>query len=166
MKKIYIVGGTMGVGKTTTCQILKRKLENSVFLDGDWCWAMDPFIVNDETKNMVMDNITYLLNNFIKCSVYNNIVFCWVMHEQDIIDDLISRLHADGCEVRVISLTCSKEALEQRLGKDVALGIRTEDVIKRSTERLHLYNRLNTGKIDVSKVSPEEAANMIINKYE
>jgi len=22
------------------------------FLDGDWCWDMSPFIVNDETKNM------------------------------------------------------------------------------------------------------------------
>ena len=31
MKKLYLIGGTMGVGKTTTCQVLKRKLEK-VFL--------------------------------------------------------------------------------------------------------------------------------------
>ena len=47
MKHLYLIGGTMGVGKSTTCQIMKRKLNNSVFLDGDWCWDMDPFIVND-----------------------------------------------------------------------------------------------------------------------
>lgn len=35
MKTVYLIGGTMGVGKTTVCQCLKRKLENSVFLDGD-----------------------------------------------------------------------------------------------------------------------------------
>ncbi len=34
MKHIYVIGGTMGVGKTTTSQALKKKLNNSVFLDG------------------------------------------------------------------------------------------------------------------------------------
>ena len=52
MKKLYLIGGTMGVGKTTTCQILKRKLDKSVFIDGDWCWDMHPFVVNKETKNL------------------------------------------------------------------------------------------------------------------
>lgn len=35
MKRLYLIGGTMGVGKTTVCQILKRQLPNCVFLDGD-----------------------------------------------------------------------------------------------------------------------------------
>jgi len=36
----------MGVGKTTTSNELKKLLMKSVFLDGDWCWDMSPFIVN------------------------------------------------------------------------------------------------------------------------
>ena len=63
MKNIYIIGGTMGVGKTTICQKLKLKLANSVFLDGDWCWDMNPFQVTEETKKMVIDNICYQLDN-------------------------------------------------------------------------------------------------------
>ena len=63
MKKLYLIGGTMGVGKTTTCQILKRKLDKSVFIDGDWCWDMHPFMVNEETKMLVLENICMLLNN-------------------------------------------------------------------------------------------------------
>ena len=50
MKTLYLIGGTMGIGKTTACRLLKTKLPDSVFLDGDWCWDMHPFIVNDETK--------------------------------------------------------------------------------------------------------------------
>ena len=50
MKTIYLIGGTMGVGKTTVSQQLKKKLPNSVFLDGDWCWDADPFQVTEETK--------------------------------------------------------------------------------------------------------------------
>ena len=80
MKKLYIIGGTMGVGKTTVSQLLKEKLPRSVLLDGDWCWDMSPFQVTEETKSMVIDNICYLLNNFIKCSAFDNIIFCWVMH--------------------------------------------------------------------------------------
>ena len=75
MKKLYLIGGTMGVGKTTTCQVLKRKLDRSVFIDGDWCWDMHPFIVDEETKTMVMNNIVYQLNNakgeFLKSFIMN-----------------------------------------------------------------------------------------------
>lgn len=60
-KKLYLIGGTMGVRKTTFCQILKKKMDKAVFLDGDWCWDADPFLVNDETKKIVMENISFLL---------------------------------------------------------------------------------------------------------
>ena len=77
MKKLYLIGGTMGVGKTTTCQVLKRKLDRSVFIDGDWCWDMHPFMVNEETKKLVLENICMLLNNDLKCSVFDHIIFCY-----------------------------------------------------------------------------------------
>ena len=75
MKTLYLIGGTMGVGKTTVCQLLKKKLPKSVFLDGDWCWDADPFVVTPEIKEMILDNIRHLLNNFLHCSVYENIIF-------------------------------------------------------------------------------------------
>ena len=92
MKKLYLIGGTMGVGKTAVSQQLKKDLPNSVFLDGDWCWDANPFQVTEETKTMVTDNICYLLNNFLHCSAYENIIFCWVMHEQHIIDSIIENV--------------------------------------------------------------------------
>lgn len=69
MKTLYMIGGTVGVEKTTVCKQLKRDLQNSVFLDGGWCWDASLFQVSDETKAMVIDNICYLLNSFLKCSV-------------------------------------------------------------------------------------------------
>lgn len=162
MKNIYLIGGTMGVGKTTVCQNIKGKLNNSVFLDGDWCWDMHPFQVTEETKQMVEENICFLLNNFIKCSAYENIVFCWVMHFQTIIDDIVSRLDTTNCKVHSISLVCSEQALKTRLMKDVGTGIRTEDVISRSIERLPLYDKLSSYKVDVSNLGPDQVANFII----
>lgn len=164
MKHIYLIGGTMGVGKTTTCQIMKQKLEYSVFLDGDWCWDMHPFQVTEETKQMVMENICFVLNNFIRCSSYQNIVFCWVMHQQAIVDDLLSRLDTGGCKVHTFSLTCSEQALRARLERDVEAGIRSADVIDRSIQRLSFYERLNTCKVDVSSLTPEQAADFIMEQ--
>ena len=150
MKTLYLIGGTMGVGKTTVCQQLKRQLKNSVFLDGDWCWDASPFQVTDETKIMVVDNICYLLNNFIHCSAYDNIVFCWVMHEQYIIDGIIGKLDTNNCKVKKISLTADEMTLRSRLKTDVARGIRTADVIERSVGRMDMYRALDTIKIDTS----------------
>lgn len=162
MKNIYLIGGAMGVGKTVTCQTMKKKLNNSVFLDGDWCWDMHPFQVTEETKQMVIVNICFLLNNFIKCSAYEHIVFCWVMHEQSIIDDILSHLDMAGCRVHLISLICDKQALQARLSKDVDAGIRAEEIVRRSVECLPLYKKLDTYKVDISKITPEQAAELII----
>lgn len=162
MKKLYIIGGTMGVGKTTACQILKRKLNNAVFLDGDWCWDAHPFQVTEETKLMVVDNICYLLNNFIHCSTYNNIIFGWVMHEQSIIDDLLSKLDTSSCELITISLICSAEILKARWQKDITNGLREHNNLEKSINRLPLYQELKTIKIDTSKLSPEEVVEKIL----
>ena len=152
----------MGVGKTTTCRLLKNKLPNCVFLDGDWCWDMHPFQVTPETKKMVMENICFLLNQFIRCSTYENIIFCWVMHEQGIIDEIISKLETEDCQIYTISLMCDADVLRKRLQKYLDAGIRSEDVIQRSIARIGLYEKLNTEKIDVSHIMPERAAEKII----
>ena len=98
-KKLYLIGGPMGVGKTTAGQLLKIRLDNCVFLDGDWCWDMEPFQVTTETKKMVIENICFLLNNFNRCPAYENIIFSWVMQEQMIVDTIISRLNTESAEL-------------------------------------------------------------------
>lgn len=161
MKTLYLIGGTMGVGKTTISQQLKHSLDNSVFLDGDWCWDGHPFQVNEETKAMVIDNICYVLNNFLSCSAYDNIIFCWVMHEQSIIDTILNNLHTENCIVHCISLITGSDTLIKRLSKDVESGIRNREVIDRSVARLPLYQNLNTIKVDTTDKSIEDIVNEI-----
>ena len=161
MKTLYMIGGTMGVGKTTVCQLLKQELPNSVFLDGDWCWDSSPFQVTDETKVMVANNICYLLNNFLKCSSYENIIFCWVMHEQSIINSILEKLDTQNCEVKSISLVADEKTLCERLSMDVERGIRSEDIIERSIARIPMYQALNTIKIDTNAKTVAVIANEI-----
>lgn len=161
MKKLYLIGGPMGVGKTAVGQALKRMLPNSVFLDGDWCWDANPFQVTEETKAMVLDNICHLLNNFLRCTAYGTVIFCWVMHEQGILDHILRAVDVAGCAVRAVSLICDAQTLETRLAQDVLRGARTADVIERSLARLPLYEALHTQKIDTSRKSIQTVAEEI-----
>lgn len=158
MKRLYLIGGTMGVGKTTVCQLLKKELEASVFLDADALWDMHPFVVTEETKAMVMESIHFVLNGFLHCSAYENIIFCWVMHEKSILDAVLSGLDTKDCAVDAISLTCTPQALAQRLARDVEAGLRTQDIIARSLSRLPAYETMPTRKIDTSGKSPRQVA--------
>ena len=162
MKTLYLIGGTMGVGKTTISKQLKQELNQSVFLDGDWCWDMHPLIVNEETKAMVLDNICHLLNNFIHCSSYENIIFCWVMHEQSIIDDILKKLDTSNLNIKSISLISDEASLTQRIAKDIASNLRQPDVLKRSLERLAMYQEPNTIKIDTSNKDIPTIINTIL----
>ena len=162
MKTLYLIGGTMGVGKTTVSQQLKQDLPNSVFLDGDWCWDASPFQVTEETKAMVTDNICYLLNSFLHCSAYENVIFCWVMHQQSIVDSILEKLDVKNCEVKCISLITDEINLRKRLTADVENGIRTADVIDRSVARISLYQTLDTIKIDTSNRTVQMIVDEII----
>ncbi|MEG0593395.1 MAG: AAA family ATPase [Coprobacillus sp.] len=156
MKNLFLISGTMGIGKTTICQELKKSLDKSVFLDGDWCWDIHPFIVNEETKKMVFNNIVYQLNQFIHCSQIENVIFGWVMHEQSIIDEILSRIDTNNVIVYSVSLICSEEQLRNNFKKDIALGLRKEEDIQKSINRLSMYKALNTKHIDITNKSIQE----------
>lgn len=92
MKKLIIVNGTMGVGKSSVCKQLFKSLDRSVWLDGDWCWMMQPWTVNDENIIMVENNINYLLHSFLTNTSFDYVIFSWVLHRKEMIDRLLARL--------------------------------------------------------------------------
>ncbi|WP_100489651.1 AAA family ATPase [Sporolactobacillus pectinivorans] len=163
MKKLIIINGTMGVGKTTVSEIVSDKLKPSVFLDGDWCWKMNPWIITEENKKMVIDNITHLLNAYLNNSGFHYIIFCWVIHQECIFEQILSRLKKEY-DLYKISLICSEDALRSHIMNDVKKGIRTIDQVEASAARLNLYQKMNTTKIDVSNMTASQAADQIIDR--
>ena len=162
MKQLYLIGGPMGVGKTTVGQTLKTMLPRSVYLDGDWCWDAHPFQVTEGTKTMVLDNICHLLTNFLGQPEYEHVIFCWVMDEQSILDTLLARLPTDGCQVRLVSLVADPAELERRVAEDICKGLRTPDAIDRSLARLPRYAALPTKKLDTTGKTPAQVAKEIL----
>ena len=157
-----MIGGPMGAGKTTIGQALKNRLPNCAFLDGDWCWDMHPFCVTEAKKELVLDNVCHVLSNFIACKECVNVIFCWVLHEQSIIDAILGRLNLQCVDLHCFCLVCGERELRERLHADVNARLRGADVIERSVARLPMYEVLRAEKIDVSHITPDEAAGLIL----
>jgi cytidylate kinase len=166
MKKLIIINGTMGVGKTATCKTLYEKLQKSVWLDGDWCWMMNPFVVNEENKEMVLDNITYLLRNFLMNSSFEYVIFNWVIHLEEIFDTILSKL--DGLEFEVVKITlmCDEDNFRKRVLADIENDLKEKQALERGLERIPLYQNMNTIKVDTSNISVLETINKIIEIVE
>lgn len=163
-KKLILLGGPMGVGKTTIGQYLvEKKLTQAVFLDGDWCWHMHPWVFSDENKAMVMRNIQFLLNSFLANSQLETIVFAWVMHQQSIIDELLAGLTGDFTTTS-FSLIPSEAELTARFTKDVAAGKRAAAGLPGSIDRIAMYQHVDSIKIKVTGQTCEETATQILNQ--
>lgn len=159
MKKLIIINGTMGVGKSTICRELYRQLNNSVWLDGDWCWMMNPWTVTEENILMVEDNISHLLRNYLRNSSFEHIIFSWVIHREEISDRLLKKLGGHEFQLFKISLICSESALRERMIKDN----RSQDSIRLSIERLKNYEGMDTIKIDTADQEIESVVERIFD---
>ena len=155
MKNLIFINGTMGVGKSSVSKQLNKLLDKSVWLDGDWCWMADPFVVTQETKDMVTDNMCHLLNNFINCSEYQNIIFCWVMDYESIYESIATKLKTENCKIWRFTITCSADELKKRVENDTMQDGRN---FERSLERISRFDVLDTIKVFNDGMTAQQTA--------
>lgn len=156
-KTLIILNGPMGIGKTTVCNCLKKRLQPCFFLDGDWCWDMSPFTVSQENKEMVLNNIVYLLNSFLKNDFSKTVLFCWVLPDEKIIDEITGRLK-EKVRVIKISLICSAGVLENRLKTRQNV---CRETFEKSLSYLPKYRHMDTFKIQTDDLTVEQTADEI-----
>ena len=158
---LIFINGTMGAGKTTTARALQKIMPPCVFSDGDNFWDMHPFAVNERSKRMVLQNISAVLSNFLESGLFENILFCWVMHEESIVKEILSRMPGLPFRFFLFTLTCGERTLTERLAADVAAGARSGGIFARSKARAARYDEMLSCKIDTDGRSPEESAALI-----
>lgn len=151
-KKLIIINGAPGVGKTTVSKELNKSLRKSVWLDGDWCWMMNPWMITEENIKMVESNIIFLLRNYLSNSTFDYIIFNWVLHREEITQRLLEGIDDFEYELTRITLTCSNESLRERM----LLDNRTLEQYEKSSSRLRSYEQMKTYKIDTSNIRIDE----------
>jgi broad-specificity NMP kinase len=158
VKKLIIINGAMGVGKTRICKELNKKLTNSVWLDGDWCMMMNPWNITETNQKMFLDNINYLLNNFLSNPTFEYIIFSWVIPREDMINYLIKRLSNNCFELKKITLLCEDNKLRERMLKDG----RDEFTIEKSMIYQKAFNSFNTVKVNTTELSVVETVDEVL----
>jgi len=125
----------MGVGKSTICKILYKKMDKSIWLDADWCWMMNPI-----------------------CFTYQNVIFSLVIDKEEVFSRYLSKLKDLDYKLVIITITCSEEELKKRLRKR---GIEDENFLN-SIIHSNLYDEMKSKKIDNTNNSIEESVNKVL----
>jgi len=157
--KVIILNGPPGVGKTTVGSGLLKAIDNSAWLDGDWCWMLNPFNPNVENKAMVERNIEFLLQGYLSNTQVEVLIFGWVMGSVELLEKIEHMIlgHAPNAEVFKITLLCEPDALVIRHLRDNRPNARIEG----SINRLQAYTGMPTLKIDTTNLSPAEIVKQI-----
>ena len=87
--------------------------------------------------------------------------FCWVMHEQPIIDEITAALDTSRCRIVKISLPADEPILRHRLSSDVAQGIRAANSIDQGVD---MYQALDAIKIETGNKTVQEIADEICTR--
>ena len=157
MKKLIVVNGAMGVGKTRICKELNKKLMNNAWLDGDWCMMMNPFFTETNQK-MFLDNIYYILNNYLSNPAFEYILFSWVIPGEDMINYMIKKLRGHDFDVIRITLLCGDNELKERMLRDG----RDEATIETSMLYQEAFRSIHTIKVDTTELSVLETADEVL----
>ncbi len=114
MKKLILLSGSPCVGKTTVGQHLFEQYENSAYLDGDWCWCVNPFSVKDKRLRNGDKSMAFVLSNYLD-SGFDYVFFTSVvLTDPKIRENILNGITAADYEVIGFTLTCSEEILVER----------------------------------------------------
>lgn len=113
-QKLIIISGSPCVGKTTVAERLFDSLPNSAYLDGDWCWCVNPFSITDPRLRNGDKNMSFILSTYLN-SVFDYVIFSSVVvMYKTIRETVINDITAKDFDIIGITLTCSEETLRAR----------------------------------------------------
>ena len=117
MKKLILLSGSPCVGKTTVGQYLFEQYNNSAYLDGDWCWCVNPFSVKDKRLRNGDKSMSFVLSNYLT-SGFDYVFFTSVvLTDSTIRKNILKDITATDYEVIGFTLTCSLDTLVKRHDK-------------------------------------------------
>lgn len=172
-KKIIIITGPAGVGKSTTAQFLAKKLKKSAYIDGD---VISHMIISgrekpwesDKANKLVLKNIKDLTKNFLDdgCQV----VVDWIIFWNDVKCNILDLIE-QGIEVRYVILWAEEKVhleRDNKRSKEIQMGKRVlilRDEFKNSSAPSRFFiDNTTMGMEDVIKKIQLDSNFIVLNK--
>lgn len=163
MKKLIIILGANGVGKSTAATELMRMLPNSAFIDSDFLRMMNPAQNSAELIHIQKSNIFDVMSNYFSSDMIEYVIFPYGLHGhrkqllEEITQEISDKFDLGTC---TIVLTCSEEENIRRMKFDG----RDDERIKRAIEFSRpKYDDIEYLKIDTTQLTPKETACAIMD---
>ena len=162
MKKLIVIIGPNGVGKTTAAKAFFNQHSNCAYVDSDWCRVKKPFSFTDAEKQLVVNNIFNLLRNYLLCEDVNTVIFTYCLHgeRKKIFDEVMRQLQSENIDfdLNIIILKCTYEENVKRAMNDS----RDEERIKYGmTHTFDFYDKYDYPVIETTNLTPEEVVEQI-----
>lgn len=161
MKNLILITGTIGVGKSTVSHMLSSLIEPAAYIDGEWCWSIQPQRPDQETQ---LANIAGLLTNYLRSDLVENIILDWTVYDEALIAALMDKLSGERFTLHKFTLICSEATLRSRLVYDITAGRRDASVVAESVAKMPLFEQMTTDKIELGVTGDMEAARQIADK--
>ncbi|MBO4324315.1 MAG: hypothetical protein J5845_02785 [Lachnospiraceae bacterium] len=113
-KKLIILSGGPCVGKSTVGQKIFEHYVNSAFCNGDWCWCVNPYSIEDKRLRNGDKNMAFLISTYLN-SGFEYVVFSSVvMTDPDARENILRAITADDYEIMSFQLVCTEDTLKMR----------------------------------------------------
>jgi hypothetical protein len=103
MKNIIFIDQTTYKDSLVGEQLL-HLVEDGIYIDGNWCCYTEDLIYDDIELNIALDNMVYLINNYILAKRFQNIIIGWKF-DKEIIEKIIKHLNCQEHHVFNFILT-------------------------------------------------------------
>lgn len=111
--KLIIISGSPCVGKTTIADNLFCSYENSVHLDDDWVWRVNPFSFDDPRNDTIYENMSFVLSNYLSLD-FDYVLLSSVRMIGSGRETLLNKITTTNYITIGFTLTCSEKTLTDR----------------------------------------------------
>ncbi len=153
--RLLLLGGPTGVGKTSVLHLLSGSIPKCAVLDADDVWRVDSEIAVPENRSIAIQNTIEVMKGYFEAGCEIG-VLGWVFARDLLYQPVINSMRECGVDVEQLYLTANEEILEQRLWQRGDI-----DRLDYSISRLRLIEKLPFAKIDTSKLTPSEVAEIV-----
>lgn len=163
MKKLVLICGANGIGKSTASKALLSVLQKSAYVESDFCRMTNPDDFRPALLQMQFQNLCALIGNALACPEIESVIFPYGLHghRKELFERLweeIKREFPDTCLVPLL-LTCSPEENVRRAKADGRDLERIERGMKNSG---NVYDLVDWPRIDVTELTPDETAQAML----
>ena len=122
MKRLILLCGANGIGKSTASAELMKRLPHSSYIDSDYCRMTNPPIFNEELIRLNYKNIHAMMENSFACGEIQNVIFPFGFHghRKQLFDALLEELRQKGISFELVPvlLYCGEEENVRRARAD------------------------------------------------